>query len=343
MSYQRYLFIACLLILMKPSPGFAQERKDTSNFYFKLEKKADKHKLTHWIYHVIFENINEDGKDTVEKKVTITRKTVNPFLKFKGQIVRNVSIIVLDPFGYNVNDFYGKRPDYIEYVGNKYHVTTKERVIGNLLLFKTGNELDPLELSESERLLRLSPYIYDARIFVQKYKEKKGDSVDVMVVVQDKWSTMAGSRFDLNSPDINLTEKNFLGIGHQLQEDVMWSNTDQYVATSGRYSVFNIRKTFISAAAFYSTAKENKQFGVSFDRPFYSPLAKWAGGMSLIKNNTVYQQTTPETGIINKYPLNYNTFVLCGAKCFPLTQNKAAAIDKRIDKFVIGARYYRSN
>lgn len=320
---------------------FAQEKNDTSNIYYKLQQKSYKHKSTRLVYDMIFENIEVSEKDSAI--IETPKKYINPFIKYKGKIVRNINIVVLDPFGYSVNEFYAKQPDYLDRTGNKFHVTTKEKIINNILLFKSNTTLDPLELSESERLLRLSPYIYDARIYVFKYKEKKGDSVDVMVVVQDRWTTLVGSKFDLNSPDINITEKNILGFGHQYTQGVAWNSTDQYVTTYGRYSIFNIQKTFISAALFYSTTKDNKQFGVSFDRPFYSPLAKWAGGISVIKTYTVFQQTDIETGLINKYPLNYNNFDFWGAKSFPLTENKSASIDKRSSNFIVGARYFRTD
>lgn len=335
----RYLVTLCVVFLFIPFCVLAQEIPDSANFYKRLEKRSDKHNFTRWVHDAIFSNSDDVEKDT--PVFTSKKKTVNPFLKYKGKIVRNINIVVLDPFGYSVNDLFGKTQDYFDRIGNKYHVTTKERIVRNLLLFKTDNELDPLEVSESERLLRLSPFLYDARIYIQKYKYRKGDSVDVLVVVQDNWSTLASTNFDISSPQIKVTEKNFLGLGHQMEEGISWSSTDQYLATTGKYSIFNIRKTFISTAAFYSTAKDNKQFGVAVDRPFYSPLAKWAGGISVVKNNTVFLQPDIETGLINKYALNYNASDVWGAKSFPLTQNKSADIKLRSSNFIWGARYYR--
>lgn len=339
--YLKYLFVVYLFFLINPILVIAQGINDSTNFYFRLKQKADKHKVTQWIYEVLIEIPNEDS--IKGPTIMLSKKTVNPFLKYKGKIVRNVSIVVLDPFGYSVNNLYAKYPGYVERVGNNYHIETKERIIRNLLLFKPDKELDPLELSESERILRLTPYIYDARVYVQRYSIKAKDSVDIMVVVQDRWTSTAVSKFDLIAPDIILSEKNILGFGHQYVQGFAWNPTDQYLTTAGRYSIFNIKKSFISTEVFYSTAKENNRFGVSIDRPFYSPLAKWAGGMSLVKNNTVFKQTISETGLINTYPLKYNAFDLWGAKSFPLTQNKSAALDKRSSNFILGVRYYRKD
>lgn len=339
--YSKYFFIVFLLLLINPLFVNSQGIKDSTNFYFRLKQKADKHKITQWMFDILIEIPNADS--IKGPTILLSKKTANPFLKYKGKIVRNISIVVLDPFGYSVNNLYAKHPGYVERIGNNYHIETKERIIRNLLLFKPHKELDPLELSESERILRLSPYIFDARVYVQRYSVKAKDSVDIMVVVQDRWTTTAVSKFDLNAPDIILSEKNILGFGHQYIQGFAWNPTDQYITTAGRYSIFNIKKSFISTDLFYSTAKENNRFGISIDRPFYSPLAKWAGGMSLVKNNTVFRQTITETGAINTYPLIYNTFDLWGAKSFPLTQNKSAALDKRSSNFILGARYYRKD
>jgi len=332
----RYLFIFCLVF--RGEYVAAQIEADTSDIYIRLENRSNKYKFTRWIHSAIFKKPDNNQNENIA--IRISKRTTNPFLKYKGKVVRNISIVVLDPFGYNVNDFYGKRPDYLEGIANKYHVTSKERIIKNILLFQQDEQVDPLALSESERLLRLSPYLLDARIYVQKFKGVKSDSVDVTVVVQDNWSILVGSKFDLGAPDISFIDKNFLGIGHQIEEDVTWNTSDQYIATTGKYSILNIKNTFISTAAFYSTTKENKQFGVTLDRPFYSPLAIWAGGISLIKNNTISSYTVPETGVINKYPLTYNTYDLWAAKSFPLTQQISAPIEKRSSSFIVGARYY---
>lgn len=327
--------------MAEPISTIAQIPKDTSNFYYKLEKKANKHDFTSWVYDVVFEDINPN--DSIVPTEFKKKKTVNPFLKYKGKIIRKIDIVVLDPFGYSVNDFYGKSPDYIEKLGNKYHITTKEKIIRNLLLFKPNETVEALELSESERLLRLSPYTFDARIYIQKTLAKSSDSIDILVVTQDRWTATATSSFDVTTPDIILTDKNILGFGHQYDQGLAWNTTDQIITTSGRYSIFNIKKTFISAAAFYATTKDHNQVGIGIERLFFSPLTKWAGGLSLIKNNTVYKQYYYDPDITNKYTLNYNTLDFWAAKSFPLTQNKTATIDKRSSNFIIGTRYFKTD
>jgi hypothetical protein len=330
-------FFIYFLFIASPKFILAQITKDTANFYYKLEIKANKYRLTSWVYDVVFEEFSPN--DSIVPIKLFKKKTVNPFLKFQGKKIRNINIEVLDPFGYSVNEFYGKAPDYLEKIGNKYHITTKEHIIRNLLLFKSNQPIDAIELSESERILRLSPFIFDARIYIQKSFSVNNDSIDILVITQDRWTATVTSDFNLASPDIVFNDKNILGFGHQFSQGIAWNATDKHITTSGKYSIYNIKKSFVGLTAFYATTKENKQIGAVIERLFFSPLTKWAGGLSVSKNNTIYQQTFNET-IINKYPLTFNTLDIWGAKSFALNKKNMSITDKQSIKLITGARYF---
>jgi hypothetical protein len=327
---------------MSPLLVFAQ--KDTLDFYYRLENRADKHKITSWMYDAIFtdlDNVSEQDTTIFVKK----DKTINQFLQYKGKIIRKISIVTLDPFGYSVNDTCCRNISSLERAGNRYHMTTRHRVVRNILQFEANSELDPLELSESERLLRLSPYVNDARIYIKNISRKKADrdSVDVLVIVHDKWSTLAGSRFDVKKPDIQLIERNLFGIGHQLEEDIEWDNSKAYLGTSGRYSIFNIQNTFISTSIFYSKLEDLTQTGFSIDRPFYSSLAKWAGGLSMSHSDDTYIVTNPDSKLETRYQLDYNTQDVWAAKNVHFSDKITSSIAHRTKSFTIGGRYYHNN
>ena len=326
-----------IIFLSIPECLLAQVTKDSTNFYFKLEIKASKYQLTSWIYDVIFEDFSPN--DSMVPIKLFKKKIINPFLKFQGKKIRNINVVVLDPFGYSVNEFYGKTPDYFEKLGNKLHVTTKEQIVRNLLLFKKYKVLNAIELSESERILRLSPSIFDARIYIQKSFSTNNDSIDILVVTQDRWTVTATSSLDFIAPDIVLNDKNILGFGHQYSQGIAWNASDEYLTTSGKYSIYNIKKSFVSFNAFYATTKENKKIGATIERLFFSPLTKWAGGISVAKNNTIYLQTWNETSTY-KYPLIYNTLDIWGAKSFELTQKNMSLSDKQSLKLITGIRHF---
>jgi hypothetical protein len=310
------------------------------DFYYRLENKAEKYKVTKWMYDALFtdlDNVSQEDTAIFVKK----NKTQNQFLKYKGKIVRNITIVSLDPFGYSVNDTTRKGTSKMEQLGNKYHTNTRTRVIRNILLFKQNEELDPLELSESERLLRLTPYVNDARIYIKTLdrKNRRNDSVDVTVIVHDKWTTLAGSKFNLARPDIQLIEQNIFGIGHQFEEDIEWDSRNSHIGTAGKYSVFNIKNTFISTSVYYSDLYDLSQVGFTVDRPFYSSLTKWAGGIAVSHNQGTYIQHDYETLTDKRYDLDYDIQDIWGGKNFPL-HGKKASIGNRTKSFTTGARFF---
>ena len=203
-----YLYLVVAIGLLIPYDVSAQV-PDTTDFYYRLHQKANKRKFTRWVYGGIFRSPPR-AQDSISDK----QQKVNPFLSYQGKTIRSVRIVSLDPFGYSVNDTLKYFPNHLEQAGNKYHINTRKYIIRNILLFKPNQTLDPLEMSESERLLRVYPYVNDARIYVLE-DPNSTDSVDVTVMVQDKWSAIISSSLDVNKPNIRLLERNLFGIGHQ--------------------------------------------------------------------------------------------------------------------------------
>jgi hypothetical protein len=330
-----YLYMAFAIVLLSTNYVSAQA-PDTTDFYYRLHNKAKKRTLTRWIYEGIFRN-PVSPSDTSSPMENVQK--ANDFLGYQGKIVRNIRIVSLDPFGYSVNDTFERFPNNLEKAGNKYHINTRKYIIRNILLFKRNTKLDPLELSESERLLRLNPYVNDARIYVSiADTTSNADSVDVTIMVQDKWSVIIGSSLDVNNPNIKLRERNLFGLGHQLEEGVTWHPSSDYISTAGSYTIFNIGKTFINSSVFYSDAETDKQWGARLDRPFYSPLAKWAGGASYTHSNSNVQVLQSEVAI--PYSISSHAEDIWIAKSFPVTQKKTSSINKRSDSYMTGLRFY---
>ncbi|MBC7383773.1 MAG: hypothetical protein H7296_12410 [Bacteroidia bacterium] len=316
----------------------AQNNIDSIDIYNQIQEHASKYKVTQWMYDAVFTDHREVIKDTAF--FVKGNRTVNPYTPYKGRIIRNIFVEPLDPFGYSANDTLYAKPGKFERLGNNFHVSTQKNVIRNLLLFKKNKPLDPLEISESERLLRLSPYVNDAHIYIRRIKG--GDSVDVIVVEQDKWTTLAGVGIDGDNVQLNLVERNFFGVGHQFEENLFWDNLHPRLSSSGKYSVFNIRKSFITASLFYSDLAETKNLGFSLDRTFYSPLAKWAGGLLLTRNFNLLKQTVNgDVNNIKKYERHFTVQDFWVAKSYHLTESKQAKISQRAKSYITGARYFQ--
>ncbi len=75
--------------------------------------------------------------------------------------------------------------DRLRTIANRAHHRTRRGFIENELLFRTNDCLDPLLISESERLLRSHPFIADADVYPVPVED--GD-VHVVVDTQDAWT-----------------------------------------------------------------------------------------------------------------------------------------------------------
>jgi hypothetical protein len=167
-------------------------------------------------------------------------------------------------------------------------------------------------LSESERLLRQTPEILDARVLVNEMTSTR-DSVDIEIYTTDVFSITAG--FQLGSATagvITLGDQNFLGQGHQLentyeygrglavygnQQPQQWSYVGSYTAPF---------RNFVYAQARYRNEYNYRSGGVSVQRDFYSPSARYAGALSLNSYSQNVALVAPPAGQpYTFYPLRY--------------------------------------
>lgn len=247
-------------------------KKDSLAFYKKIKGLSSKRKFTRWVYEAVF-------KDSAANYIITPKVKMDNYDKYLGKIIRNIEIVSLDPFGTSVDypDRVIENP--LMKTGNKLHSKSKEIILKNQLLIKKGETLDPLSLRESERILRKTTYIRDAKITVTPVKNSS-DTVDVLVVVQNLWSLLPTLESDGPYYTVSLKETNFMGLGQSFQNSVTFRpDSLNHAVLDGSYSITNIKHSFITVTAYYSTSAINSVKGISVNRKFYSPLTKWAGGI----------------------------------------------------------------
>lgn len=248
-----------------------QVKEDSSAVYKDIQTYSKKNKFTKLLHKLIFEPVN------VKRK----KKRVLPRIqqKFEGKIIRNITIETLDPFGYSDTDSNREPKNWAEKTGNRIHLKTKKLAIRNLLLFRENKPLDSLLINESARLIRSQKYIRSVRIDL-KLSEKNSDSVDVFIRAIDSWSLIPKGSISSSRSSFELNEKNFMGIGHEFKNKFTNRFSDGKNAYNLDYTVPNIKNSFIKTTFKYNIDLDN-YYGKSIDinRPFYSPFAKWAGGI----------------------------------------------------------------
>jgi hypothetical protein len=200
------------------------------------------------------------------------------------KIVRRVLITPFDAFGYSLNDSLRQPRTFLEKAGNAVHIRTAQSRIRQLLLFRPGQPLLPQALAESERLLRQTDELLDARVLVNELTASR-DSVDILVYTTDVFSINAG--FDVRSATeaiVTAGDRNFLGLGHQLDNRYQYGrDLPQTWGYEGTYQV--PFRNFVYAKGYYFNEFESHSGGVSVQRDFYSPSARWAGAFSADATN----------------------------------------------------------
>ncbi|WP_181305976.1 hypothetical protein [Rufibacter sp. XAAS-G3-1] len=229
------------------------------------------------------------------------------------KVVRSIYFKRLDAFGYSINDTLALPDNSLERLGNALHMRTKQNLLRNQILFREGDLLEPLALAESERLLRQTDYLLDARVFVND-STSTNDSVDVVVITKDVFSISGSGSASTSSTRIALRDINFMGVGHQIRTNYRFGLSEpQPWQFSGSYFIQNISRSFISAELIYQNTHYYKQQSLSFRRDFYTTNTKYAGGASAAWYQTLipdyYEQGELEgeqNQFIEHVPLDYN-------------------------------------
>lgn len=267
-----------VLVLCFSCQFYAQQKpeaNDSIELYKKIEDYSEKSKFTRMIHKWVF-------RSTENKPQRKPQPRRHPeYGKYKGKIIRNIIIDTKDPFGFSFTDSTRTPHSWFERTGNNIHIKSKEITIHNLLLIKENEPLDTLLISESARLLRAQNYIRDVEIIPKEVASSK-DSVDIVITSLDSWSLIPRGSFSTSQTKMNLRERNFLGLGHEVNVGYRKHLKDGRDGYEAIYSVPNFKNTFIGATGTYRIDYDGfYEKSISIDRPFYSPLARWAGGIFL--------------------------------------------------------------
>jgi hypothetical protein len=254
--------------------------RDTSHIYRDIKTYSKRSKFHTFVYQLIFKP-NIPALEIKKTRKKADKKLLQkPYSAFEGKIIRNINIVTLDPFGYSATDTSIARQNYLYKAGNWMHIKTQRITIINLLLFRRNQAFNSFLVKESERLIRSQGYVHEVAFFVTS-AGRKSDSVDIFIRELDVWSIIPEGSISSSGFNIGATDNNFVGTGHAFQNDFVRNISSGLNTYKTNYFIPNIRNTYINSDIYYKT-DNNKNFtqSLSFDRPFYSPTAKWAAGIS---------------------------------------------------------------
>jgi hypothetical protein len=320
--------------------AFAQQtavKSDSTHLYKDIETYSKRNKFNTFMYRLIFKPIAIISKKGVKKKV-YKKLIQKPYSTFQGKIIRKISIVTLDPFGYVVNDTTKAVQNGLTKAGNYLHVKTQIIAIRNLLLIRENEPFNSFFVKESERLIRIQKFVHDVYFYVAS-AGPKSDSVDIFIRELDTWSINPQLDISTSRIKIDITDKNFLGLGHEFQNVFSRNISTGISAFRTNYFIPNIVTTYINSNLHYEVdGYGNIRRSLAFERPFYSPYAKWAGGISFAT-----QVKKDSVAVLNPLfvPLNleFKTLDLWGGKAIQIS--KGTTEDELATNLIFSARYLR--
>lgn len=158
---------------------------------------------------------------------------------------------------------------------NKLHIKTKSSVVYRELLFQAGEPIDYDLLAESERNLRALQFIGEASVAPVRVKK---DSVDIIVTVADQWTTVLGTKYEVQAGRANyglrVEEYNLLGWGQKVKASIarIEGRTQQefYFAENRLLnSRWKIRYHF-------KGFEYGRYYSYLLQRPFFAERTRWA-------------------------------------------------------------------
>lgn len=297
---------------------------ETVIFYDSLKVRAGRKNFTKILYDLVVippARIRAPGLNT---------RNIDQFVDHSGKIVRNIYVRRLNAFGTTLNDPEASINNESEYFLNKTHIKTRENVIRNYLVVKENDSLIPLKISESERILRQLPFIYDARIIIIPVSNTE---VDIMVITKDIYSLgLTTDLKSLNVGTVSIFDKNLFGFGHEFEIDLPYDYEKYNSAGFGTsYTLKNISQTMIDLKLEYRNAFKRRQAGFDASRKFFSPYTRYAGGLSV---KEIYVLEDLDTLAIPE-PVEFNNFDLWFGRSF--------LIDENYTRAVLSGRYINNN
>jgi hypothetical protein len=101
-----------------------------------------------------------------------------------------------------------------------------------------------------------------------------------------------------------------------------------------------LKNTFITAGIVNNHEKGNEYLGQNIGRNFFSPLARWAGGLEVYTHNFTTILNSTQTGLAERFTLHYWTQDVWFGWAFAVGDT---CKDNRRTKLVLAGRFYNKN
>jgi hypothetical protein len=218
-------------------------------------------------------------------------------------------------------------------LANNLHIRTKPSTVKAQLLFASGDKYLARKLAETERALRLLPYVYEARIVPMHYADGK---VDVKVTTKDVWTLSPGISFGRaggsNETKFNLQDTNLFGFGKTLQ--VSHGSTVDRSTDSIGYVDPNVFGSRWTSKLAYADSSDGSQRSFQAAYPFYSLDAPWSAKVTALSFDRTISRYSLGT-IIDQFNDNQSSYELSGGL-------SSGLVNGWVKRWTFGMRYDRN-
>ena len=248
-------------------------KKNTKVFYDSLQVKAHRHRVTKWLYDYMVNSTN----DSVNKGI----QSYEYYKRFNNKTIGVITIKSLEVFGPDFSDTSKTTHLWVEKTANKLHSKSNLNVIRKNLWIKEGKAIDPNQMADNERYLRSLPYLQDVR-FIMKPRAGNKNIVDILIITKDVFSFgLTGSIGNINRGELGITDKNILGIGHEIGFTFFGHTVKKpHLGFETFYAINNLEGKFINLTGGYANNYIRNEFFFTIDRSFLRPQSVYAGGLA---------------------------------------------------------------
>ena len=302
MKLKLFLFFFICVISWEGKGQTIEKKADSISIYQDINDLSKRNKFSRFVYKLIFRESALKAENLIPSKPKKEEKIVKKHQE--GKIIRNITIETLDPFGFSVTDEKKLPKRKLEKFGNSVHLKTKEVTIRNIMLFRKHDKLDSKLLLESERLIRSQRYIREVTIVPVDIPKNK-DSIDIKIRVLDSWTLIPTGSLSSTESSAKLTERNILGFGHLISGNIKNRFDTRERAVYAQYSINNIKDTYFRFDLDYANEFNNdSKRSININRPFYSVIAKNAGGFYF--ENSLRTEQFPVLDTISLQNVSYD-------------------------------------
>jgi len=336
--FYRFCFasIICLAIVKLPAQDLHDEvlcpAKTPKQLKRQKQKKEIVNGLTQTLRYVSYLSYSD-------RQVDRPLNGPEEYAAYKGKIIRNVDIRFIQPYGVTIDHPVIDHYTPFQKFANNIQIKTKDWVVRNDLLFKPGDAIDPILIADTEKNLWERNTFKDLKIFMVPVEGSPGE-VDIVVMLQDRWSWGVTSSLAYNSIAGGIDFKNFMGVPQSVSARVSFNfRKDNLYTLSGGYLFENIKKSHVDAQVLYTYDNLNKGGEASIIRNFFSANSQWAGHLEA---SYYHEGAALPNALGAAIPTNvtYNTEDVWLARSFTLPKSLGQDFD--LMRLVVSGRMYRN-